>query len=82
MRNVPDHYVARKNVAHLEKDGDYFVLPEEFFVDDLDYCCETHDERAPALIWSIGRRHSDGKILASLQADLYQNDDYECLWLR
>lgn len=33
-------------------------------------------------IWSIGKRHSDGVILASRNGDLYQNPEFECLWLR
>ena len=46
--------------------------------DDKDYC----DSVREAWIWSIGRRRSDGKIIASRSSDLYQNDEYECLFLR
>lgn len=53
-----------------------YQLPK--VVDGKDYC----DSRTEAWIWSIGKRKTDGVILASTAADLYQNDDYECLWLR
>lgn len=64
------------DVKDCEREGDYYVLEE--FVDDVDYC----DSTTETWIWSIGKRHSDGKILASTQGDLYQNPDFECLWLR
>lgn len=48
------------------------------FEDGMDYC----DSTSESWIWSIGRRKSDGLILASSTADLYQNDDFECLFLR
>lgn len=50
----------------------------ENFWEDHDYC----DSATEQWIWSIGRRYSDGVIIASTAADLYQNPDYECLWLR
>jgi len=56
--------------------GGAFVLP--VFVDDIDYC----DAKRERWIWSIGRRKSDGVILASCTDEFYQNAEFECLWLR
>ena len=56
--------------------GGYYILDK--FVERMDYC----DAVREVWIWSIGKRKSDGVILASLTTDLYQNPDYECLWLR
>ena len=53
-----------------------WILPD--FRDGADYC----DAETESWVWSIGRRHSDGKIIASLDVDLYQNPAFECLWLR
>jgi hypothetical protein len=58
--------------------GGAFVLPEGFFKEDVDYC----DAKNERWIWSIGRRKSDGVVLASYTGEFYQNDLYECLWLR
>ncbi len=54
----------------------YYILKD--FEDDMDYC----DSSSESWIWSIGRRKSDGVILASTTSDLYQNPDFECLFLR
>lgn len=56
--------------------GGAYVLP--FFTEGADYC----DSRNERWIWSIGRRKSDGVILASVTDEFYQNDEFECLWLR
>jgi len=48
------------------------------FVDDVDYC----DSKKELWIWSIGKEYKTGRIVASINADLYQNPEYECLWLR
>jgi hypothetical protein len=48
------------------------------FVADVDYC----DAQAEAWIWSIGRRYADDAIIASTGSELYQNPDFECLFLR
>lgn len=48
------------------------------YVDGKDYC----DRKTERWIWSIGKRLTDGAIIASTTVDLYQNDAYECLWLR
>lgn len=48
------------------------------FVDDVDYCIAQTEE----WIWSIGRRRSDGAILASTDSRYYSNPEFECLFLR
>ena len=55
-----------------------FELEPDEFEDDMDYCIAETE----SWIWSIGKRKSDGKILASTDARFYQNADYDCLWLR
>jgi len=57
--------------------GGAFV-PEGVFKEGKDYC----DGKRERWIWSIGRRKSDGTILASCTDEFYQNAEYECLWLR
>jgi hypothetical protein len=64
------------DLRHCARQGPYYILKE--FVDDVDYC----DGQKEQWIWSIGRRKKDGVILASPMADLYQNPEFECLWLR
>lgn len=64
------------DVSAFPREGKYYVL--DAYADELDYC----DAKAEQWIWSIGRRRSDGRILASPVNDLYQNPDFECLWLR
>lgn len=49
------------------------------FVEGRDYC----DPNAEAWIWSIGRNRMTGEIFAStFGSSFYQDDDYECLFLR
>jgi hypothetical protein len=64
------------DIGTCPTEGAYYLL--EKFEDDKDY----FDSVREAWIWSIGRRRSDGKIIASRSSDLYQNDEYECLFLR
>jgi hypothetical protein len=64
------------DVSTFQREGPYYVLP--IFLEGNDYC----DAQKEKWIWSIGRRLSDGKILASTSSDLYQNPDFECLFLR
>lgn len=64
------------DIGAFPREGDYYII--EKFVEDTDYC----DAGKTAWVWSIGRRHADGVILASLKGDLYQNPAFECLWLR
>lgn len=58
-------------------DGGYHDMGD-VFREGVDYCNATTER----WVWSIGRRLSDGKVLASYSTDLYQNDAFECLWLR
>lgn len=55
---------------------DVYVLRD--FIDDKDYA-EKSRER---WVYSIGRRKSDGAILAAFDSRFYLNDDFDCLWLR
>jgi hypothetical protein len=64
------------DLSSNEREGRYYVLKE--VVDGMDYC----DAVRECWIWSIGRRNSDGKILADTTGVFYQNPDFECLWLR
>lgn len=64
------------DLAKCPREGRYYRLAE--FVENVDYC----DAAQEAWIWSIGRRYSDGTILASRASDLYQNPEFECLFLR
>lgn len=48
------------------------------FVDDRDYC----DPQLEAWIWSIGRNRVTGEIFASTNSGLYQDESWECLFLR
>ena len=58
-------------------DGHY-IIPESQFMQDVDYC----NAKTEGWIWSIGRRLSDGVILASHSTEFYLNPLFECLWLR
>jgi len=64
------------DLSKCKREGRYYIVPE--FFDDVDYC----DAAAECWIWSIGRRYSDGVILASTGNDLYQNPQFQCLFLR
>ena len=64
------------DLSKAPREDGYFVL--DSVREGADYC----DAASELWIWSIGRRISDGKILASTSADLYQNPRFECLWLR
>ncbi len=56
--------------------------PREFklkgYIDECDYA----DALTERWIWSIGKRKSDGEIRAATDNRFYQNEDWECLWLR
>jgi hypothetical protein len=64
------------DVSNMPREGHYYVLGK--VIDGMDYC----DAETEQWIWSIGKRYEDGRIVASLKPDLYQNKRYECLWLR
>lgn len=82
---VTNHAMRRKlnvgeavDVSKCERHGGAYILPPGMFVDGLDYC----NARTERWIWSIGRRKSDGVVLASESDEFYQNDNFDCLWLR
>jgi hypothetical protein len=62
------------DISDNPKEGADFILSE--VIDEMDYCANDH------WIWSIGRRRSDGVILASHTTKFYQATGFECLWLR
>lgn len=66
------------DVGAFPQEGGRFILPSFNPDAEKDYC---HKE-AERWIWSIGRRKSDGVILASFKTDLYDHPDFECVWLR
>ncbi len=66
------------DVSRYPTYGGAFILPEGVFMENIDYC----DAKGERWIWSIGRRKSDGVVLASCTAEFYQNANFECLWLR
>lgn len=68
------------DVADYPREGNYYILGGKADVLELDadYC----DTKNVRWIWSIGRRKSDGVILASTGTEFYQNPDFKCLWLR
>ncbi len=48
------------------------------FVEGVDYFAGSTEQ----WIWSIGRRHSDGAIFASIDSRFAGNPEFDCLWLR
>jgi hypothetical protein len=66
------------DISGFAREGDYYIVPADKYRDGLDFC----DAKRERWVWSIGRRESDGVILASLVSDLYDNDAFNCLWLR
>jgi hypothetical protein len=64
------------DLSYAKRVGGLYVV--DAFNKDMDYCVLDLGQ----WIWSIGQRKSDGKILASLKVDMYENREYKCLWLR
>jgi hypothetical protein len=64
------------DVSGLPRYGGAYILP--VFTEGKDYC----NGRTEQWIWSIGKRKSDGVILASHSDEFYQHAEFECLWLR
>lgn len=64
------------DVSACAREVDAYILRK--FVEGMDYC----DAETEQWIWSIGRRKEDGAILARADTGCYQNDLFECLWLR
>ena len=58
--------------------GSIYRLPPGVFNDNKDYC----DASTEQWVWSIGKHRHSGEVLAALDSRFYQNEDYECLWLR
>ncbi|MEI6949787.1 hypothetical protein V9K67_21550 [Paraflavisolibacter sp. H34] len=54
----------------------FYILDD--FMEGKDYC----DAATEAWIWSVGISYRSGRIHASTGTSLYQNRDYECLFLR
>lgn len=50
----------------------------KLFDPEKDYC----DAKTENWIWSIGVEKKTGKMIASINADLYGNSAYRCIWLR
>lgn len=73
--NVEDDLV---DVQGWAQEGNYLVVPDGQVIDDMDF----RNMHTTMPIWSIGRRKSDGKILASYSGDLYMHPGFDCLWLR
>lgn len=88
---VKDQWSGMKNIRMAEKlrngeaidlsgcplsEEGYYVLDD--FIEGMDYC----DAAREAWIWSVGIRYRDGRIHATTKAELYQNTDYNCLFLR
>lgn len=63
-------------VGTYDPGEDVYVLAT--FDYDKDYC-EVEKAR---WVWSIGRRRSDGAVLAAFDSRFYLHPDYVCLWLR
>lgn len=64
------------DVSGFPREGEFYIIQN--FQDGVDYC----DLKRAEWIWSIGRRKSDGVVLASTNSRFYQNPLFECLWLR
>lgn len=59
----------------------FYIVPEAVWQEDVDYCNAVTEQ----WIWSVGRvlrGLKQGEIYASHGTELYQNPDYECLFLR
>ena len=69
------------DLSETSREGAYYVLTDEQVAainQEKDFCVAKTEE----WIRSIGRRNSDGVVLASTDAEFYQNAAFECLWLR
>jgi hypothetical protein len=65
------------DVSECDRTDDGFYVLKRF-VEGKDYADCAEEE----WIWSIGKRRTDGVILASTSNVLYQNPDFDCLFLR
>jgi len=64
------------DISNCPREGGHYTL-EAPPAEGIEYCDIDYGFR----IRSIGRRKSDGKIIASVALDLFENSEYECLWL-
>lgn len=85
MTNYPMQRMLKEgeaiDISGCPREGKYYILARErndMNYQGMDYC----DAQIERWVWSIGVRKSDGVTLASLDNDLYQNPDFDCLWLR
>lgn len=81
MRNLAMKFKLTMGLAidlsenNINADGD-IILTE--FVDGMDYC----HAKKEAWIWSIGKHKQHGYMLASYTTKFYQNENFQCLFLR
>jgi len=92
LRNIAVRWREMRNKAMAEKLSTFAalsVLDEgeaiggglyklQRFVEDRDYCDPVNEY----WIWSIGRNRATSEIIASIDSDLYQDEAWECLFLR
>jgi hypothetical protein len=82
MRNVAMRTKLERgealDVSQCPNSDGRYEIDDIDYREGIDYC----DAQTESWIWSIGRRRSDNKIIASVSPDLYDNPDFECLWLR
>lgn len=62
--------------------GTYDTKTDTYVIDTFDEDLDYAEKRTERWIWSIGKRASDGSILAAFDARFYQNPGFTCLWLR
>lgn len=82
--NMQNKAMARKLRAgqaidvsgNLKTEEGYYILDD--FFDEKDYCNSQTEE----WIWSIGISYQTGQVHASDASVFYQNENYECLYLR
>jgi hypothetical protein len=75
-RKLADREAVDVSKCERDENGDYVMKSAPVF--GMDYC----DAADEAWIWSIGKRKTDGTILASRTTRFYQHPDFECLWAR
>lgn len=83
MNKRMEEKLQNKEVISLhncEMEGDVYILPENISPENIesDYC----NAKTEQWIWSIGKRLSDGVVLAAHDTRFYLNSIYKCLWLR
>lgn len=79
VRKLENKKAINLNNNKTNENGDIIL---DRFIPDIDYCVMHQDLNKYDWIWSIGRNYKTGEILASTTGKFYENDEYECLWLR